>query len=242
MEIVMQHADWLVAFKPANQLIHPTRPDSKNTFWHELIESFPNEKLSIINRLDRETSGLVLVSRNSETASILGKMTMARSIRKEYLALVFGKPLEQGTINTPLDRLGKHQESKIYLKQGIILNGNSATTHYQTIETRAHSSGSPISLVKIELETGRLHQIRVHMASIGHFVIGDKIYGADENCYLQFIETGWTPHLESKLWLNRHALHAHSLSFEWEKETQHIELPLATDLLNFWNSLLPSIH
>jgi 23S rRNA pseudouridine1911/1915/1917 synthase len=91
--------------------------------------------------------------------------------------------------------------------------------------------GAPVCLLRAFPETGRMHQIRVHAAQLGHPLVGDKIYGADENCYLRFIETGWTPELAAALWLPRHALHAAIMSIE--SEQLRWAAPLAPDLATF---------
>ena len=94
------------------------------------------------------------------------------------------------------------------------------------------TDGERWSLVRAVPETGRLHQIRVHLAHLGHPVVGDKIYGPDEGCYLRFIETGWTPELARALWLDRHALHAHRLTFDPGDGTgpDTVEAPLPEDM------------
>jgi len=239
LRIALSHPDWLVVEKPANVLVHPTKPDGTPTLWHQLQEAFPGEALALINRLDRETSGLVLASRHSGAASTLGKMTMRREIEKEYLVLCQGRPSDSGTIDAPLDRIGKRAKSVIYLKQGIHPEGYPARTHYLRLETRTNEQSLPISLLRVRLETGRLHQIRVHLSSIGHSVIGDKIYGSDDNCYLRFIETGWTEELAQILWLPHHALHAEALRFQWKEMAVNCVSVMPEDLRAFWEKLSP---
>jgi 23S rRNA pseudouridine1911/1915/1917 synthase len=239
VHIIHQTEDWAVIYKPAHLLIHPTRPDGQYSLWHWIKEQFPNKDISIINRLDRETSGIVLVSLNKETGSTFGKMTMKREIQKEYLALVSGKTEDEGMIDLPLDKLSKYPNSPspIQLKQAVLEQGYPAKTEYKRIETRTKNNQT-ISLLKIKLHTGRLHQIRVHMSHIGHPVMGDKIYGPDEMLYLRFIDEGWTEDHQQKLQLNHHALHAFYLSFDWQGEQKTFEIPLPSDLQTFWDNLL----
>lgn len=235
-----ENADWFAINKPAPLLIHPTRPDGETNLLDLIKEHYPDtaeQTVGILNRLDRETSGIVLFFRHSEAASRLGKMTMNRAFTKSYLALVHGVPPQEGTIDAPLDRVGDHQPSEIYVKRGVFPEGKPARTDYKLIETRNHPSLGEISLVKLILHTGRLHQIRVHMKHIGHYVIGDKLYGPDEQCYLKFIETGWTPALEEKLLIPRQALHAAELSFLWNGEKVTISAPLSGILKDFWEGL-----
>lgn len=231
------HENWLVVEKEANLLIHPTKPGGPETLWHKLSREFPDEKLAFVQRLDRETSGLVLAARTTEAAGELGRMMMRREIEKEYLALVLGLTPLSGEIDQPIDRLGKYGPSPIYLKRGIVPTGQAAHTLFERIDMRMHASRQIISLLRVRTLTGRLHQIRVHLSSIGHSIVGDKIYGPDENCYLRFIEEGWNSSLENILWIPRHSLHAHQLHFQWQGESFTFTSPLPSDLQTFWESL-----
>ena len=185
-------------------------------------------QVSIVNRLDRETSGLVLVAKTAAAAREFGLLMQRHSLRKEYLAIVWGWPdWEHKLVDAPLDRQGKLQPSPIWLKQIIHHSGAPAQTEF-FIERRLSKStpsGHRFSLVRAIPRTGRTHQVRVHLASIGYPVLGDKLYGPDEQLYLRFIETGWTHELEQKLILPRHALHSAKLAIENDCE---------------WTSALPS--
>jgi 23S rRNA pseudouridine1911/1915/1917 synthase len=236
IEIIAENPDWIIASKPAPLLIHPTRPDGEITFWHLLQQQFPGEHLCLMNRLDRETSGLVLVSRNKETSSLLGKMAMNRLIHKRYLALVQAVPPESGLIDQPIARKSDFGKSNIYVLQIIHPQGKSAQTRYRRLETRVHQD-QPVSLIEVELLTGRMHQIRVHLQSIGHPVIGDKLYGPDTNYYLRVVESGWNEDMKEKLLLRRQALHASHLEFTWQGKNISVDSTLPADLNDFWTSL-----
>jgi 23S rRNA pseudouridine1911/1915/1917 synthase len=217
-------------------------------------------QVSIVNRLDRETSGLVLVAKTAAAAREFGLLMQRHSLRKEYLAIVWGWPeWEHKLVDAPLDRQSKRQPSPIWLKQMIHRAGAPAQTEFY-VERRfikctrrpspgawrlplpgqgedegegrkqlhAHNSTRTeerLSVVRAIPRTGRTHQIRVHLASTGHPIVGDKVYGPDEQLYLRFIETGWTHELEQKLLLPRHALHSAKLAIEDDRE---------------WTSALPS--
>ncbi|MEM6884157.1 MAG: RluA family pseudouridine synthase [Verrucomicrobiota bacterium] len=235
LDIVREEYDWLIVSKPAPLLIHPTRPDDEFTLWHALQERYPADNLFLLNRLDRETSGLVLVSRNKETSSCLGKMMMHRLIHKRYLALVSGATPPNDRIDAPIGRKSDFEVSDIYVQQIIHPAGKAAQTHYRTLETRQYQ-GQAVSLLEIELLTGRMHQIRVHLQSTGHPVIGDKLYGPDPAHYLRVVEHGWSNDMLESLHLRRQALHASRLEFEWGGEVISIQSELPKDLQSFWDS------
>jgi 23S rRNA pseudouridine1911/1915/1917 synthase len=232
-EIVALERDFLVVAKPPNLLSHPTRPDGRATLLGWLQEKFPGEFVALVNRLDRETSGTILVARTPEAASRLGAMTMRREIGKEYLALVSGRVTEEhGLIDAPLGRLGISESNPIWLRQGVIapddaLGRKSAMAQSEFWRIAATDAAS---LLRLRAHTGRLHQLRVHLAHIGHPVLGDKIYGPDPNLYLKFIAEGWTPEHERLLPLSRHALHAHRIEFRWENADRVFTAPVPVDM------------
>jgi len=256
-KIIDETDDYAVVDKPPFLLIHPTKPDGTRTLWQELRGLFAFEiaaggQVSIVNRLDRETSGLVLIAKKAEIARRFGLLMQRRQLKKEYLATVYGWPHWENTlVDSALDRQGKYRDSAIWLKQMIHPSGAPAQTEFR-VEQRfirsigrarpqparrgegAPSENAPesekFSLIRAIPHTGRTHQIRVHLSSIGHPIVGDKIYGPDEQLYLRFIETGWTPELERQLLLPRHALHSARLAIEGEHEWAS---PLSHDLAEF---------
>ena len=219
-EIVAEADDYVVVNKPAFLLVHPTKPGATRTLWGELRQLLAFElqtggQISIINRLDRETSGLVLVAKTAGAARRLGQLMQQNRIEKEYHAIVWGWPEpERFRIDKPLGRIGAHCHSAIWLKQGVIDNGAPASTEFTVQRRFSDVKMRRFSIIRAVPRTGRTHQIRVHLADAGFPIVGDKIYGPNDQFYLQFIQTGWTPQLAAQLLLSRHALHASRLKAE----------------------------
>lgn len=189
-EIVYEDEDLLVVNKPADMPIHPSFQNHGNTLadaltWHyqQHGEDFVYR---CINRLDRDTTGLLIVAKHLLSASILSDMVGKREIHRKYLAIVKGIPPENGTISAPIGR----KKGSAILREVNFETGEPAVTHFARLEIR-----NGLSLVSLKLETGRTHQIRVHMGYIGCPLIGD---------YLYYPECSR---------ISRQALHSHRLSF-----------------------------
>lgn len=235
--VVDESPDWIVVNKPAPLQIHPSKPGGPPTLWHGLrallaYELATGAALSIINRLDRETSGLVLIAKNPAAARAINKAMMRREIKKSYTALVTGWPEAQSWITeAPILRRGDVENSPVYLMQKVHPDGAPCLTRFRVLRRLHHptSAGSRFALVEAEPHTGRMHQIRVHLHHSGHPVVGDKLYGPDPEWYLRQIRDGWTPAAQSALLLPRQALHSSSLG---------LTLPDAAPL--FWAAPLPA--
>ncbi|MDD5967436.1 MAG: RluA family pseudouridine synthase [Blautia sp.] len=188
--IVYEDEDLLVINKPADMPIHPSFQNHGNTLADALTWHYQQQGKEFvyrcINRLDRDTTGLLIVARHQLSASILSDMVRKREIHREYLAIVEGIPPEKGTISAPIGR----KEGSAILREVNFETGEPARTHFTRLETR-----NGLSLVSLKLETGRTHQIRVHMAYIGCPLIGDYLYYPDHTR------------------INRQALHSYRLSF-----------------------------
>jgi 23S rRNA pseudouridine1911/1915/1917 synthase len=236
--ILVETEHFLVVDKPAQLIIHPTKPGTNSSLWHQLrhvlaFELVNGGQLSLINRLDRETSGLVLAAKDPLTARELHTAMQKEKIAKEYLAIVHGWPeADEFTVNAPIIRQGAVQSSRIYLKRAVHPTGAPAETSFRVSE-RFRRANKNFALVTAYPKTGRTHQIRVHLAHAGYPIVGDKIYGADETCYLRFIESGWTTALQSQLLLPRHALHASRLTFTFRGHPYSILAPPPADLAGF---------
>ena len=241
-KIIGERDDYLVVDKPAHLLAHPSAPDNPSTLWDGLKEWLAFEiasggQVSIITRLDRETSGVTLVAITAEAARRLGMAMQMKAFSKTYLAIVWDWPTnDEFEIDAPLRRKGEIEESPVWVKQIAHPDGKSARTTFRVLQrfNKPTSNGEQFSLVECQPETGRMHQIRVHLQQAGHPLVGDKLYGKPgEHCYLEFIETGWTNSLEEQLLLNRQALHASKLSWSDEQGTHEWESPLPGKLQEF---------
>ena len=221
----------LVVDKSAPLLTHPTGEKNEPTLWHGLQELLVYElatggQVSLINRLDRETSGITLVAKTAEAARELGKAMQDRLLQKEYAAVVQGVPLwQKACCAEPVLRMEEVAPTRIHVRQCCHPAGKACRTEFEVLRRGRNSA-----LLRCLPYTGRMHQIRVHAAYLGHPLVGDKIYGGDESCYLDFIASGWSEDLQRRLILPRHALHACRLSFPWRGEMITVESELPADM------------
>jgi 23S rRNA pseudouridine1911/1915/1917 synthase len=158
-------------------------------------------------------------------------------IKKTYLTILCGHPKEQEfSVDAPIIRQGEVAPTRIHLKRMIHLRGAWAKTHFRILQKIENAYGQ-FALAEAQPITGRTHQIRLHASHVGHPVVGDKIYGPSEDCYLEFIKTGWTPELESRLLLRRHALHSAGLQILWRGQLLEWKSDWAEDLKKFLGSI-----
>jgi 23S rRNA pseudouridine1911/1915/1917 synthase len=201
----------LVINKPAGLVCHPT----KNGEWSSLIgraRLYFGNKPHLVNRLDRETSGVVIIAKNPEVAGELGKILESRAVEKGYLAIVHGHvAAEQGMIDAPL---GRDERSIVAVKDRVREDGAASQTGFW-VQRRFERGEGRFSLLRILPRTGRKHQIRIHLAHIGHSIVGDKLYGGDEDLYLALVQNRLTDEQRARLIFENHALHAGSIQFLW---------------------------
>ena len=213
IETVYEDAELLVVNKPAGLVCHPTKTDGYSSLISRVRLHLGEEmKAHLINRLDRETSGLVLVAKRDDAARELRQIWETRAARKEYLAIVRGHVCaDHDVIDAPI---GKDRQSAVVIKDCVRRDGASAQTGFH-VERRFTRTEGEFTLLRVVPGTGRKHQIRIHLAHYGHPIVGDKIYGGDENLYLDFVRRQLTEEQRRRLILPHHALHARSLRFLW---------------------------
>jgi 23S rRNA pseudouridine1911/1915/1917 synthase len=234
--VIDESADWIVVDKPAPLIVHPANRKPEPTLLggieHLLAYEIENGACpAIVNRLDRDTSGVVLVAKHTAAARKLGMFFERREVLKEYLAIVSGWPDEDEWICAePIIRAGEIGPSTIWVRQIVHPAGRECFTRFQ-VESRFERKEGRFSLIRCFPETGRMHQLRVHLAHAGHPIVGDKLYSGDGSSYIEWMARGWTPELAGKLLLPRHALHAaklelYGLGVVWEAV-------LAVDMVDF---------
>ncbi|WP_395740354.1 RluA family pseudouridine synthase [Prosthecobacter sp.] len=229
--VIDEAEGYIVVNKPAPLQIHPGDPKGPPTLWHRVCDLLSYEivnggQVSIINRLDRETSGVVLIAKNHELARQFGMAMQERRIQKTYTALVHGWPeWAELMLDAPIANARDVQAYDIWVKQVVHPQGAECRTAFRALR-RFERGGEKFALIEAKPETGRMHQIRVHLHHLGLPIVGDKLYGRDDRCYLEFIETGWTEALENRLILPRQALHSSRLELNLEGFPSHWDAPV----------------
>ena len=211
-EIIHEDGDLLVIDKPAGLVCHPTKGDARSSLIGRVRLHLGSGTAHLVNRLDRETSGVVLVAKRDESARELRRIWGMRGVEKIYFAIVHGHVVaDGGVIDAPL---GKDEQSKSAIKDCVRSGGVPSLTEF-SVEKRFSHAGKKFSLLRVMPRTGRKHQIRIHLAHIGHPIVGDKLYGGDEQIYLDFVQYRLTAEQKEKLILENHALHAADVRFHW---------------------------
>lgn len=177
LPIVHEDAAIIVIDKPVGLVVHPAAGNWSGTLLNGLLHRYPAlagvPRAGIVHRLDKDTSGLMVVAKTLEAQTGLVRQLQARTVKRQYLALVWGTPLMSGTVDAAI---GRHPRERIKMTVSEHMSAKPAITHYQRIAAGS-IDGKPVSLMACQLETGRTHQIRVHMQSIGFPLVGDALYG-----------------------------------------------------------------
>ncbi|MDX5363222.1 MAG: 23S rRNA pseudouridine(1911/1915/1917) synthase RluD [Pseudazoarcus pumilus] len=177
LDVVFEDDQLIVLNKPAGLVVHPGSGNWSGTLLNALLHHAPAlesvPRAGIVHRLDKETSGLMVVARTLTAQTDLVRQLQARSVSRHYLALVHGKVARAGSVDAPI---GRHPQQRT--KMAVVEGGREARTHYSIRQQFAAAT-----LVECRLETGRTHQIRVHMASIGHPLVGDPVYGRRKSAH-----------------------------------------------------------
>ena len=220
LHIIYEDEDILVVNKPADMPIHPSMDNYENTLGNAVAYYYKDQMPFVyrcVNRLDRDTSGLTIVAKNQISAGILSQMISKREIKREYLALASNASLpKDGTIDAPIAR----KEASVIERIVDYEHGERAVTHYQTI---CKNTERNLSLLLLHLDTGRTHQIRVHMKHIGSPLIGDYLYNPDMK------------------YISRQALHSYRLTFNHPitKEPMRFVAPVPDDMLYAFGISIP---
>ena len=206
--VAYEDKDLLIVNKPPFMVVHPTKSHQSGTLANAIVNYFQATNqmciVRMVNRLDRDTSGLVIVGKSQYAHQQMANMLISNDIEKYYIALVEGKLLKDGTINLPIGR-----PTLDSIKREVMEEGQVAVTHYEIM-----TGVEKFTALKVKLETGRTHQIRVHLSHIGYPLIGDTLYGK-ESAYI-----------------NRQALHSYKLKFKSIRNKEIVEVcaPLPDDM------------
>jgi len=223
--IIHEDDDLVVVNKPGDVVCHPSKAGPWSSLVSAVREHAGLTTAHLVYRLDRETSGVVILAKNPKAASRLQKGMQNRKVGKTYLAVLTGELTGPITVDQPL---GDDVGSAVYLKSAVAADGQPSITHFEPL---ARSAG--LTLARVVTETGRKHQIRAHAQWLGHSLVGDKIYGPDARLFLEFIDGGWTPALAQKLLLPRQALHCFEIDLRVAGWDHVFRAPLAPDLEQF---------
>ena len=219
LNIIFENDDFYVIDKQAGLTVHPGAGQKDRTIINGLLYIRPQQRelprYGLVHRLDKDTSGLMLLAKNIQSHTIITDLIQTKQVQRNYYALVHGKPISGKTINLPI---GRHPKNRLLfcVKDG----GRNAVTHFKVKDRYKN-----FSLLDVELETGRTHQIRVHLKHIGHPIAGDKSYNS-----IKVWKDARPDELQAITELKRQALHSYSLGFTYKDEEFKFESEVPADL------------
>lgn len=239
LPVVYEDEHYFAVSKPAGLPVHPTARYHRNTVVKLLENERPGQTFALAHRLDRETSGVLLLAKSREADSRIKRKLQARvGIDKRYLAVCWGAASEDRfRVELPLE-LDPTSRLRVRMRVAPPNEGLSARTGFE-VRGRTTAGGQSYALLLCSLETGRQHQIRVHLAHRGLPIVGDKLYGPDPELFARGVDGVLTESDHALLELDRHALHAFELAFDHPFSGERIEIqaPLPEDLASFWRDV-----
>lgn len=224
--ILLETPDLLVLNKPPHVVCHRSRYGPWSSLIGACREYLGDDVLRMPFRLDRETSGVLVFARTEETGKRLQRAVQFRKFRKTYYAVLAGSLESAVTVRAAI---GPDTGAEFYSRRTVVKDGGEAAeTEFIPI-----ASGGGYTLARVHPHSGRRHQIRVHAASLGHPLLGDKLYGPDASLMLRFMREGMSPELREQLVLDRQALHCAEVDFETENGSEIFNAPPPEDLAGF---------
>jgi 23S rRNA pseudouridine1911/1915/1917 synthase len=223
--IVHEDERLIVIDKPGDVVCHPSKHGPWSSLVGALREHLGLGTVHLVFRLDRETSGIVVLAKDPRSASRLQTAMQERRVGKAYIAVLTGDLPGAIRVDQPL---GTDTSSPVFMKSAVCSDGQASVSRFEPVSRR-----DGFTLARVTTETGRKHQIRAHAQWLGHSIVGDKIYGPDARLYLDFIDKGWTPELEDRLILKRQALHCAEIELRTPGFPDIFQAPIPADMASF---------